>query len=468
MTTRSTTSAIVAGLVSLVFCCASRTPAADESQRDKRVSDEATFEAPEPWVLKERATRGGPGGTDWDNHYRSLIQTSARAESKGFPSHQEAVKLIVADARKNSRNLDKHLYWTLFIKHFSSKYRPPEGTASLRKLYTALLDIKYGTDTALDVAEASSDSDGPFAARKDVTIHRDVVYGKAEPTLQNLDAYIVDRENASPVLIEIHGGGWRRGRKSSFSSYPEGLFERLFDEGISVVSINYRMIPKYPFPASEHDVVRAVQFVRSKAEEWNIDPDRIAAMGGSAGAHLSLWVGLHDDFARPDATDAIARQSSRLTCIVDFAGPVDMTRFDPQTMRRMGARGEDMSEIFPAKFGYDLTRPKDQQDRAVLEAMKQCSPINFVSAGDPPVFVSHQAPRRIDSTTHPPVPATINDPHSYWHGILLADALDKAGVTVHRHIGPDVGRGRTDTARVAGFIIDHLCEKAETDSLQLE
>ena len=423
---------------------------ASEPQRGIRAVDEARFEDPESWVLKERGTRGSPGGTDWVSQYRSLIQTSASAESKGLPSHDEAVEMIVTDAQQSTGNLEKHLYWTLFIKHFSSRYRPDEGTASLRRLYTALVDIKYGKKVDLKHAQ------GPFTDRKDLAIHRDVVYGPIDKGQQNLDAYIVKRERPSPVLIEIHGGGWRRGRKNAFASYPKGLFERLLEAGISLVSINYRMIPQYPFPASERDAVRAVQFVRSKAREWNIDPDRIAAMGGSAGAHLSLWVGLHDDCALAKAEDPIARLSSRLTCIVDFSGPVDMMRFNPGAMNHLGSRGRDMAMIFPAKFGYDLTRSRDQQSPEVLAAMEQCSPINFASAHDPPVLVCHQAPQPITSSEHPPVPKTINDPHSYWHGVLLADTLEAAGVEVQRNIGPHAGRDESNSARVAAFIIRHL------------
>lgn len=323
----------------------------------------------------------------------------------------------------------------------------------MRKLYTALVDIKYGLKVNLGDAAA------PFADRKDLAIYRDVAYGKIDPEQQNLDAYIIVGDEPSPVLLEVHGGGWRRGRKNMFAGYPDGLFDMLFDAGISVVSINYRLIPKYAFPASEQDAVRAVQFLRSKAKDWNINSNRIAAMGGSAGAHLSLWVGLHDDLARPDAEDPIARLSSRLSCVVDIAGPVDMLRFDPRAMKRMGTRGQDMSMIFPAKFGYDLARSIDQQEPKVIEAMKQCSPINFVSADDPPVLVRHHAPRPITGPDHPPVPKTINDPHSYWYGVLLADAIEKAGGTVERHIGPDIGKDEANAARVAAFIIRHLNAK---------
>ncbi|MHC4403199.1 MAG: alpha/beta hydrolase fold domain-containing protein [Planctomycetota bacterium] len=452
MSTRGCAAALAAGFTTLALCCAGDA-AEGRPEREKRAFDEAKFERPEPWVLKQRAARGGPAGTEWDNPYRSMIQTSQKAESKGFPSHDEAVKLIVADARKSAENLDKHLYWTLFIKHFSSRYRPDEGTAALRKLYTALVDVKYGREVDL------GDGEAPFADRKDLTVYRDVAYGKIDPEQQNLDAYIVTGDGPSPVLIEIHGGGWRRGRKNSFSGYPAGLLDRLFDAGISVVSINYRLIPKHPFPACEHDAVRAVQFVRFKAKDWNVDPGRIGAMGGSAGAHLSVWVGLHDELARPDAPDPISTFSSRISCVVDISGPVDMLRFDPRAMTRQGTRGQDMAMIFPAKFGYDLARPLDRQDPEVLEAMKQCSPIHFVSADDPPVLVRHHAPKTIAGADHPPVPETINDPHSYWYGVLLADALQKAGVTVERHIGPDVGKDEANAARVAAFIIRHLGTK---------
>lgn len=85
--------------------------------------------------------------------------------------------------------------------------------------------------------------------------------------------------------------------------------------------------------------------------------------------------------------------------------------------------------------------------------------IQTSAADDPPVLVRHQAPKPITAADHPPVPETINDPHSYWYGVLLADALEKAGVTVQRHIGPDIGKDEADAARVAAFIIKHLGTK---------
>ena len=109
------------------------------------------------------------------------------------------------------------------------------------------------------------------------------------------------------------------------------------DAGISVAAINYRFIPQAmeqkvepPVKACLHDAARALQTIRSKAKEWNLDPKRVGATGGSAGACTSLWLALHDDLADPQASDPIARQSSRLTCAAVNGA---QTSLDPKELR---------------------------------------------------------------------------------------------------------------------------------------
>ena len=86
----------------------------------------------------------GAGGIEWDAQYRCFIQTDEDAASKGLPTHAEAARAILADAAKNAANLDKHLGWTLHIKHFSQAYRPAAATEALRNLYGQLVDLKLG------------------------------------------------------------------------------------------------------------------------------------------------------------------------------------------------------------------------------------------------------------------------------------------------------------------------------------
>ncbi|MFQ5808117.1 MAG: alpha/beta hydrolase, partial [Armatimonadota bacterium] len=154
-----------------------------------------------------------------------------------------------------------------------------------------------------------------------LTRHFDVVYGQDDPAYQQLDAYIVRSDEPSPVLMRYHAGGYIGGNKSEFIGRTAGKYEAFLNAGISVVSCHYRLAPKYEFPAPLLDTARSIQFVRSKAKEWNIDPNRIACVGGSAGGHLATWIALAPDLATPASDDPIARQSSRVSCFIG-CGPL--------------------------------------------------------------------------------------------------------------------------------------------------
>ncbi|MEO5961705.1 MAG: alpha/beta hydrolase, partial [Opitutaceae bacterium] len=149
---------------------------------------------------------------------------------------------------------------------------------------------------------------------------------------QVLDFWKAPSAKPTPVVLHIHGGGWEAGSKSP----PRGINEYLA-AGISVVAISYRYTWQAqaegvtpPVMAPLQDAARALQFVRSKAEEWNLDKKRIGATGGSAGACSSLWLAFHNDMADPKSPDPIARESTRLYCAaVDSA----QTSLDPQQLK---------------------------------------------------------------------------------------------------------------------------------------
>ncbi len=202
----------------------------------------------------------------------------------------------------------------------------------------------------------------------------DATYATPGGVPVKLDAYLVESDKSTPVLIFIHGGGWRQGDKRGL---PRFLKEPLFEAGISIVSINYRLTDVAPYPAQVDDCTRAVQFVRSKAKEWNINPGRIALMGASAGGHLSLWVGLHDDRKKPDSPDPVERQSSRVSCIVNYFGPTDFRLLRPLERRH---------PAYMALFGGKKGDAKENIPDAVIEA---ASPITYVSSDDPPVLTAH-------------------------------------------------------------------------------
>jgi len=131
-----------------------------------------------------------------------------------------------------------------------------------------------------------------------------------------MDVWLAKSDKPTPVLVSIHGGGFRGGNKSVSGA----LLKQCLDSGISVVAITYRFSNEAIAPAQFLDSARAIQFIRHNAKEWNLDTTRIAATGGSAGAGISLWLGFHDDLADPDSDDPVLRELTRLTCMMVNGG----------------------------------------------------------------------------------------------------------------------------------------------------
>ncbi|HVW35919.1 MAG TPA: alpha/beta hydrolase, partial [Pirellulales bacterium] len=153
--------------------------------------------------------------------------------------------------------------------------------------------------------------------------YADVSYGPHERNV--LDFWKAEGEGPRPLLVYIHGGGWVGGDKKQ---KPEAI-RPFLDKGISYAAINYRLTGEAPLPAPVHDAARAIQFLRTKAAEWNIKTDRIALTGGSAGACTSMWLLLHDDLADPKAKDPVLRESTRVCAAAVVAG---QTSIDPKVI----------------------------------------------------------------------------------------------------------------------------------------
>ncbi|MCB0074267.1 MAG: alpha/beta hydrolase, partial [Caldilineaceae bacterium] len=151
----------------------------------------------------------------------------------------------------------------------------------------------------------------------------DVSYGPHERNV--LDFWQAEGDGPRSLLVYIHGGGWTSGDKSG--RVPD--LRPYLQNGISCAAINYRLSTQAPLPAPVHDAARAIQFLKSKADEWNLNKDRFALTGGSAGACTSMWILLHDDLADPNSDDPVARESSRVAAAAVSAG---QTSIDPKVI----------------------------------------------------------------------------------------------------------------------------------------
>jgi acetyl esterase len=230
-----------------------------------------------------------------------------------------------------------------------------------------------------------------------------------------LDVWLVESPQPAPVLVSIHGGGFLNG-----DPMIEPPLLRLCREGgISVVAITYRRTNEAIAPAAFLDAARAIQFIRSKAKEWHLDPTRIAARGESAGAGLSLWLGFHDDLADPVSADPIARESTRLTCMVTLDGQCS---YDPRFIRDLFP-GLDIykNPALRSLFDVDLNRLDEAppEKRSLFAAM---AAINHVTQDDAPALMVYS--RELET------PATEKGAgmHHPLFGRKLKERMDAAGV----------------------------------------
>lgn len=195
-----------------------------------------------------------------------------------------------------------------------------------------------------------------------------------------LDLWKAKSDKPTPLVVFIHGGGFRGGSKEQVS--PQ-LIEGCLKEGISVASINYRLTDTAPFPAAMRDGARAVQFLRARAKEYHLDPARFAATGGSAGAGISLWLAFHDDLADPRSDDPVARESTRLSCVLAVNG---QTSYDPRFIQEhIGGRAHEHPAL-PPFWGL---KPEEFDTEKAHNIYEECSPITFLTKDDPPVLLTY-------------------------------------------------------------------------------
>lgn len=252
----------------------------------------------------------------------------------------------------------------------------------------------------------------------------DVPYGPHER--QRLDFYRADSAEPTPLVFRIHGGGWVRGSKSDLRGLEEFLAA-----GISVVAIDYRFTwqaqlarvdPPVEWPM--RDAARALQFARSKAEEWNIDEERVGATGESAGACTSLWLALSDDMADPRSPDPVARESTRL-----FRAAVHgaQTSLDPKQLREWTPNSRYGGHAFGIMDPNELSSRDERfeeflaQRERLLPAIRRWSPYELITPDDPPLYLHYRDAPALGEAREDPT-------HTANYGVKFKERCDEVGV----------------------------------------
>jgi acetyl esterase/lipase len=199
-----------------------------------------------------------------------------------------------------------------------------------------------------------------------------IKYGEAGGEELFLDLYLPDRGDEAtdplPCVIYIHGGGWVQGSRSGPSGVVFAI--EMSGEGLAVASVDYRLAPAHRAPAAIEDCKLAVRWVRANAAKYGIDPNRLVAMGNSAGGHLAAMMALtqpKDGFDVGELTE----HSSAVMAAVNLCGIADV---------------EERLETGTENSWAETWLPKVGEWR---ELARRCSPLTYAHAGAPPMLIVH-------------------------------------------------------------------------------
>lgn len=283
----------------------------------------------------------------------------------------------------------------------------------------------------------------------------DVAYGPHERNV--IDFYQAESDKPTPLIVYIHGGGFVGGDKGSIN---QEILSRALAAKISCAAINYRFIngEDVIFPTPQRDSARAIQFLRTKAKEWNLNPRLIACYGGSAGAGTSMYIGFHDDLADPQGTDPVLRESTRITAVGTFGG---QGTYSPIGIKELvGGRAWEHPSIFKAyglKTPEEALNPTPEQRKLYDEA----SAITHLTRDDPPLYMVYS---EADGT----LPADARAGQGIHHpnfGRQLKKKMDELGIENVYVYTPD-DRKRDSSREMFEFFEKHFAAAAKSKPTQ--
>ena len=226
------------------------------------------------------------------------------------------------------------------------------------------------------------------AADPNYTRQEDVIYGRKFGTALTLDVFTPKGPTNGAAVVMVVSGGWF----SSHEGINVGFFQSVLDRGYTVFAVVHGSNPKFTIQDAISDLNRAVRYIRHRAADFKIDPQRIGIMGGSAGGHLSLMQGMAGTAGNPDSKDPVERESSRIQAVACFFPPTDFMNYGKEGDNAMG-RG--ILANYRAAFDFQEFDAKAKEfvpitdETRLVEIARQISPAYHVTAEAPPTFIIH-------------------------------------------------------------------------------
>ena len=325
------------------------------------------------------------------------------------------------------KHMHRFMIFLLAAVLYSAVEPTSKANANLQRILKRYPQADANKDGVLTLTEAKAFQ----KKRQDREVNRpklkptnaDIIYG---PHKRNrLDLWLPETDEPTPLLVCIHGGGFRGGDKSKYHMQVS-LIKSMHKAGISVASINYRFTEggKNPLPISMHDAARAIQYLRHHAKKYNLNKTRFAATGSSAGACISLWLAFHEDLADSDNDDPILRESTRLIATVPVGGQPTLSQRTFEQWFGVKALVEHpaMRAIYGLPPGGKIKWTGELEAHA-----RAISPITYLTRDDPACYMVYGA---ADTKITPSSP-----PNEWVHhprlGLKLKEAMDRMGVESH-------------------------------------
>ena len=210
--------------------------------------------------------------------------------------------------------------------------------------------------------------------------YADLAYA-TQSDAQKLDLYIPEGDGPFPVVIMVHGGGFMFGDKADGAGLT-GV-DQLLAAGYAVASINYRLSGEAQYPSQIYDAKASVRFLRANAEKYNLNPDKFAAWGASAGGNLVSLLGTTCGVEELEGADlGNAEQSSCVQAVVDWFGPIDFLKMDEQFAGTSCEQSHNAANSPESKLvGAEI--------QTVPDLVATTNPMNYITADDAPFFIEN-------------------------------------------------------------------------------
>lgn len=222
---------------------------------------------------------------------------------------------------------------------------------------------------------------------------RDIIYGRSYGTSLTMDKIKPKGESNGRGLILVVSGGWFSSPEVIQPAYLETFGAEFLRRGYTIFAVCHGSNPKFTIPEAIADLNRSVRFIRSRAAEYEIDPDNLGIFGGSAGGHLSLMIGCANQPANEKSADPVDKVSSKVQCVACFFPPTDFLNYGENG----GIINLETGILTPFRAAFDFRRYDEKSrrmlpvtdGREIIETYRAISPAHHVDKNDPPVLIFH-------------------------------------------------------------------------------